>query len=397
MRLSIKRILEIILHLLFWVGVFYLLTSLNSSHIHMRLKTHFSIYHDQFEDQSISSYVFLILGFLIILFYGNIFWVLKKAIRYKNGLLRLAICGGWFIAVFGANYFFAGPLFNKANPLIDLPPLPHPLPHSAIIKDIRVRIGTGPGPKEFPKVGIINFMISDWAHLQMIILIIFLSILGISIAYFFLKEWAKSELIQTQLQANQLSTEIKFLKSQINPHFLFNTLNNLFSMAQGKGNDELADGISKLSGMMRYMLYDSNAEKVFLGTEITYLEECITLNKLRYADEEVKVRFDYPGKTDGISIAPMLFIPFVENAFKHGVAIGQTTTVAISIVISGQILIFTCENTNHSAIKKMDMEISGIGLENVKRRLELLYPGKYQMQIIETDEKYRVNLEINRA
>jgi two-component system LytT family sensor kinase len=397
MHSSIKRLFEIILHLLFWVGVFYVLTSLNSSHIHMRLKTHFSIYRDQFEDQSISSYVYLILGFLVILFYGNIFWVLKKAIRYKNGLLRLAIGGGWFIAVFGANYFLAGPLFNKANPLSDLPPLPQSLPHHTITKDVIVRIGTGPGPREFPKVGMINFMISDWAHLQMIILIIFLAILGISIAYFFLKEWSKSELIQTQLQANQLSTEIKFLKSQINPHFLFNTLNNLFSMAQAKGNDELADGISKLSGMMRYMLYDSNAESVLLGTEIAYLEECITLNKLRYADEEVTVIFDHPAQANGITIAPMLFIPFVENAFKYGVAIGQKTSVKISITVSAQNLTFTCENTNFSAIKQLNMEKSGIGLENVKRRLQLLYPGKHHLQITNTDEKFIVNLEINLA
>jgi len=397
MHSSVKRILEIILHLLFWIGVFYVLTSLNSSHIHMRLKTHFSIYRDQFEDQSISSYVYLIMAFLVILFYGNIFWVLKKAIQYKNGLLRLAIIGGWFIAVFGANYFLAGPLFNKANPLNDLPPLPQSLPHHTITKDVIVRIRTGPGPGEFPKVGIINFMISDWTHLQVIILIIFLAILGISIAYFFLKEWSKSELIQTQLQANQFSTELKFLKSQINPHFLFNTLNNLFSMAQAKGNDELADGISKLSGMMRYMLYDSNAEIVLLGTEIAYLEECITLNKLRYADEEVTVIFDHPAQTNGITIAPMLFIPFVENAFKYGVAIGQTTTVKISITASAQNLAFTCENTNFSAIKKLDMEKSGIGLENVKRRLALLYPGKHRLQITETDEKYIVNLEISLA
>ena len=397
MRSSIKRILEIILHLLFWIGVFYVLTSLNSSHIHMRLKTHFSIYRDQFDDQSISPYVYLILGFLAILFYGNIFWVLKKAIRYKNGLLRLAIGGGWFMVVFGANYFLAGPLFNKANPLGDLPPLPTHGPLHTIIRDNISSIQTGPGPREFPNVGIINFMISDWTHLQVIILIIFLSILGISIAYFFLKEWAKSELIQTQLQANQYSTELKFLKSQINPHFLFNTLNNLFSMAQAKGNDELADGISKLSGMMRYMLYDSNAESVSLATEIAYLEECITLNKLRYADDEVTVIFDYPEQNTGVSIAPMLFIPFVENAFKHGVAIGQATTVTISIMYSAQKLVFTCENNNYSTIKKMNMESGGIGLKNVKRRLELLYPGKHQLQITETDEKYIVNLEINLA
>ncbi len=390
-----KRLwIEIVLHIAFWVGVFYTLMSLNSSHIHVWAKTRHMV-QDRFDDTSISPYVYIILFFLAVLFYGNIFLVFKKAIRYKNGLVRLAMCTAWFMIVFGANYLVAGPLFNNANPIPEPPPLP--LIRQMDLRIMHIRPDANNGPRESPKIGIVNFMISDWEHLQVIILIIFLSILGISIAYFFLKEWAKSELIQTQLQANQLSTELKFLKSQINPHFLFNTLNNLFSMAQAKGNDELADGISKLSGMMRYMLYDSNAESVLLSTEIAYLEECITLNKLRYADEEVMVRFNYPEQPGATSIAPMLFIPFVENAFKHGVAIGQTTTIAISIIVSAQMLIFTCENTNHSAIKKMDMEISGIGLENVKRRLQLLYPGKYQLQIEETDEKYRVTLEINLA
>jgi LytS/YehU family sensor histidine kinase len=168
-------------------------------------------------------------------------------------------------------------------------------------------------------------------------------------------------------------------------------------MAQAKGNDELADGISKLSGMMRYMLYDSNAEIVPLDKEIIYLEESITLNKLRYADQEVTVRFDHLLQTGDISIAPMLFIPFVENAFKHGVAIDQSSVIIISIALSNQSLFFTCENTNYGSIKKMNIEKSGIGLENVQRRLELLYPGKHRLQINKTDEKYIVNLEINLA
>ena len=89
-------------------------------------------------------------------------------------------------------------------------------------------------------------------------------------------------------------------------------------MAQGKGNDELADGISTLSGMMRYMIYESNEDRVPLKKEIEYLQNCIVLNKLRYADDEVKVIFNHPDKTEGVFVAPMLFIPFVENAFKHG-------------------------------------------------------------------------------
>ncbi len=386
-----KRLwIEILLHLLFWAGVFYVLTSLNSSHIHIWAKSARRI-SDQYHAITIAPYVYVILIFLAALFYGNIFWVFPNAVRNKNVIVRLAICARWFIITFCANYFIAGTLFDQANPNVEPEPPAMPvlknLGHIMLDTAIRQHPPHGPSPAD---VGMVNFMISDWKHLQPIVLFAFLVILGISFAYFFLKQWAKSELIQ-------LSTENKFLRSQVNPHFLFNTLNNLFSMAQAKGNDELADGISKLSGMMRYMLYDSNAESVLLSTEISYLEECITLNKLRYADEEVTVKFDHPAQTSGVSIAPMLFVPFVENAFKHGVAIGQTTTVAISIRISGKMLTFTCENANHNAIRKMTVEKSGIGLENVKRRLELLYPGKHQLELTETEEKFSVNLEINLA
>jgi hypothetical protein len=311
-----KRLwIEVLLHLLFWAGVFYVLTSLNSSHIHVLFKARsFARYQDQ--EKPISAYVYIILVYLAALFYGNIFLIFPKVIRYKRGILRLAICAGWFTMVFGANYLVVGPLFDKANPIPELRGF-SAFRHDTVLQLPVIRPDNPPHPDA------INFTISDWLHIQPVILLAFLVIQGIAIAYFFLKEWAKSELIQTQLQANQLSTEIKFLKSQINPHFLFNTLNNLFSMAQGKGNDELADGISKLSGMMRYMLYDSNEESVPLSKEITYLEECITLNKLRYADEEGIITFGHAGEIADIRIAPMLFIPFVENAFKHGVAIGK--------------------------------------------------------------------------
>ena len=388
-----KDWIEIVLHLAFWAGVFYILTSLSRSHIHV-LKTP-SVVSDQYEDP-ISPYVYLILVFLAVFFYGNIFWVFRKVIRYKNVIVRVAICAGWFAVVFGANYFIVGPLFKQAT-VVERATGPSFQKDSLgfIIKeDLAI---SSPHPDLPAHNNIVNFTISNWQHMQPVLLLAFLVILGISIAYFFLKEWAKSELIQTQLQANQFSTEIKFLKSQINPHFLFNTLNNLFSMAQKKENDELADGISKLSGMMRYMLYDSNAEIVSLNTEITYLEEFITLNKLRYTDEEVKVQFSYPFPTSGVNIAPMLFIPFVENAFKHGVAIGQASMITISIQISGETMIFVCENTNYSKTKSMAIEKSGIGLENIKRRLELLYAGKYLLRITETDKKYSVHLEINLA
>ena len=389
-----KRLwIEIVLHLVFWAGVFYVLTSLNSSHIHRLFRApHVSFARDQNEETSISAYVYIILVFLAALFYGNIFLIFPKVIRYKKGILRLAICAGWFTMVFGANYVVVGPLFEKANPIPEQPRGFIPFHRDTVLQ---IPVMKPDNPFRPPQPDAISFMISDWRQIQPVILLAFLVIEGIAIAYFFLNAWAKSELIQSQLEANQLNTEIKFLKSQINPHFLFNTLNNLFSMAQGKGNDELADGISKLSGMMRYMLYDSNEESVPLSKEITYLEECITLNKLRYADEEGIITFGHAGHTADIRIAPMLFIPFVENAFKHGVAIGQKSAIQIALAVSGKKLTFKCVNTDYSFIKKMEMEISGIGLENVKRRLELVYPDKHLLTIKKEDGKFMVTLEID--
>jgi two-component system LytT family sensor kinase len=378
--------IETVLHLAFWAGVFYILTSLNSSHIHLARNR--SIVSDQGEG-SISSYVYLILVFLAALFYGNIFWVFRKVIRYKNVIVRLAICAAWFTMVFGANYLIVGPMFKHAN--VAEPPSGLSFQKGVIQKDLLMY---SPKPDPPPDTGVVNFMISNWQHMQPIMLLAFLVILGISIAYFSLKEWAKSELIQTKLHAYQLSTEIKFLRSQVNPHFLFNTLNNLFSMAKGKGNEELADGISKLSGMMRYMLYDSNEESVSLIKEITYLEEFITLNKLRYNDGEVTVKFSYPAQPIGISIAPMLFIPFIENAFKHGVMIEKSSMIDIVLSVEKRQLLFTCENAIYR-IKKMEDEKSGIGLENVKRRLKLLYPHQHELSIKEEGGKFAVALKIN--
>ena len=402
-----KRLwIEILLHLVFWTGILYVLTSLDSSHIQVgKIPPFGRIVRGQYVKQPISAFVYIILGFLMALFYGNIFWVFGKVLRHNNGIIRLAICVAWLTIVFGANYFIAGPLFDHANQVLKTQPGFFAESPDTVAKPDQARNRVVMLPAPHPPAGSINFRITDWWHIQPVLLLAFLVIEGIAIAYFFLKAWAKSELIQTQLQANQLSTEIKFLKSQINPHFLFNTLNNLFSMAQGKGNDELADGISKLSGMMRYMLYDSNEERVPLSKEITYLQECITLNKLRYAEEEVVVTFEHAGQTadtqtaDTLTadtrVAPMLFIPFVENAFKYGVAIGQKAAIQIAMIVTDQKLIFTCVNTDYSFIKKMEMEISGIGLENVSRRLELVYPAKHRLQITKEDGKFMVNLEID--
>jgi two-component system LytT family sensor kinase len=406
-RITKRQLAEIAIHILFWVAVFYAVNVATSSAITIRISRNNAI----MERKQIVRFLPATYGTLVllgILFYGNIFWLFKKILSFRSNLVRFAIAACWFLLIFEIDNVAINLLTPRdpvrlgpppTNRLDDTfksrsgPPVPpsisklsHTVPDKMHIVSDKVQIVSDNRP--------LGFIMNMVDRSQLILLLLFIGILGVSIAYFFLKEWAKADVLRVKLEASQLSTEVKFLRSQVNPHFLFNTLNNLFSMAQGKGNDDLADGISKLSGMMRYMIYDSNAESVPLSKEIEYLTDCITLNKLRYADDEAKVIFDYPAQPAGVTVAPMLFIPFVENAFKHGVAIGQTSAIDIAIVISNQKLIFTCVNPKYKA-KKMDDDESGIGLENVKRRLDLLYPGKHQLQISDGNREYFVKLEID--
>jgi len=384
-----KDWIEIVLHAAFWIGVFYTLLSLTETHVTIRIDhSQGAIKKDPVVIRDLrhvlSAHLFITLGFLALLFYGNIFWLFKKALQFKNILVRVAIPVVFFAAIFAANYYMDQSLYapKSDEPFMRTFQMDRKSGVPPMLPVIKNNLVLRTDAMVFARDGLSNT-----------ILFIFIIIFGLSIAYFFLKEWSRTEQMRSQLAAVQLDTEVKFLKSQVNPHFLFNTLNNLFSMAQSKGNEDLADGISKLSGMMRYMIYESNEENVPLKKEIEYLDNCILLNKLRYADDEVSVTFNYPDKSEGILVAPMLFIPFVENAFKHGVLIGHTSEIDISISVAGKQLLFHCENAAYE-VKKMD-EKSGIGLENVKRRLELVYPGKHQLEIKKADRKFLIDLKID--
>jgi len=409
-RIRKKDWIEIVLHIAFWVGVFYTLLSFTQPHIKMRVNDNGTILEEDIR-HSISPHLFLTLGFMIVLFYSNIFWLLKRALRFKNILVRVVLPIAWFSLIFFADNYADTLLPAQKNDDVMIMPPPSkgmdtmkaplpPLPpnRKSFRRDSNV-MRMLPVPDIFVRREVTRqqnrafiFAADGFSNT---LLFIFIIVFGLSIAYFFLKEWSRVEKMRSELAAVQLDTEVKFLKSQVNPHFLFNTLNNLFSMAQKKGNDDLADGISKLSGMMRYMIYESNEEKVPLKKEIEYLQDCILLNKLRYADKEAIVKFDYPSETDGIFIAPMLFIPFVENAFKHGVVIGQSSNIDILLSVNGNELTFTCINADHSHVQKMNGDSSGVGLDNVKRRLQLLYPGKHHLQITKANDQYQVELKIN--
>jgi LytS/YehU family sensor histidine kinase len=188
----------------------------------------------------------------------------------------------------------------------------------------------------------------------------------------------------------RLENELKFLKAQVNPHFLFNSINSVYFLIK-KDPDKAAETLIKLSDLLRYQLYDCTDDRIEIEKELNYLRNFIALEKIRKG-EKIQVRFDMDQQLSGFQIAPFLLIPFVENAFKH-VSNFSSANNRIDIQFEKQNGTFKAfvENTTDNLIKN---EVGGIGLKNVKRRLELLYPGKHELHISERDGKYAVQLSL---
>lgn len=223
-----------------------------------------------------------------------------------------------------------------------------------------------------------------------------LIVLSLALAYGFTRNWLNNEKQKKDLQQKKIAAELNFLRSQINPHFLFNVLNMAFSSATKSGDERTANIIEKLAGLMRYMLYDCKSESVELEKDIQYIENYITLQKMRLSDEiPVDINFTIQGNYAGIYFAPLILIPFVENAFKHGIKLGVPSEILIELKINDELLDFHIENPimkTNSLPNQMD---SGIGLDNVKRRLLIIYPNRHTLNISDNDEKFNVDLSIN--
>lgn len=193
------------------------------------------------------------------------------------------------------------------------------------------------------------------------------------------------------LENANLNAEVNFLKSQINPHFLFNTLNSIYSQAHSRSvNTE--HSILKLSELLRYVLYDSGDDKVELSKDIQYINNYIDLQRLRLS-QKIKINYSVTGNMEGKRIAPLLLITFIENAFKHGISYSLASCIDISIVIFEKTLTLSVVNP---ILEKDSFETGGLGLKNVRRRLELLYPG-HHLDVFCNESLYIVNLKIDLA
>ena len=216
----------------------------------------------------------------------------------------------------------------------------------------------------------------------------------ISIVYRKVIDKIRFEKEQKERQAEQLSTELKFLRSQISPHFIFNIMTNLVSLARQK-SDLLEPSLIKLSELLRYMLYETGKDKFPVEAEIDYLKNYIALQQLRFGDD-VDLKMDFQIADTNCFIEPMLLIPFVENAFKHGIGLVKDPVISILLrVKEGHLLFRITNNYNRQDLSKDNS--SGIGLVNIKKRLNLLYAGRYKLVIDDQHNNYSVTLNLDLA
>ncbi|MEM9916768.1 MAG: histidine kinase [Bacteroidota bacterium] len=217
-------------------------------------------------------------------------------------------------------------------------------------------------------------------------------VLGMALGMHIVRRFLRNQEKMQELQTAGLKSELAFLKQQINPHFLFNSLNNIYVLNKRNPGDA-SESILLLSDLLRYQLYDCAKDEVYLKGEIDYLKNYLQLDKIRKSN--AKVDFKVNGVANGTKIAPFLFIPFVENAVKHGLSLDSGSFISIFFDIQPETLHFSIENSKPP--KPLNVLKGGIGLTNVERRLKLLYPERHTLAIHNTKESFKVELSLEMA
>ncbi|NNV54367.1 hypothetical protein GD597_02770 [Panacibacter sp. KCS-6] len=384
MNRTYQKLKLIVLHFAAWVGIlsivillFYSANKNNSGTAYPDLKIY----------QHLSITVFT----LAVVFYVYYYLLIPRLLYLKRFIVFVLISllqAALFVE--GMNLYFK--YMNKPGILTNVqirPPDMRPPPPSknGIPLNAPGNLGIHPPPIDFPAGANRSPMLP-----YSVTLLPFLMVITASIALKYINDgdYRESQLKEQKMAA--LSSELQFLKSQISPHFLFNVLNNLTYHAR-KNTEMLEPSLQKLSSLLRYMLYDTNEEKVLLDKEIKYLEDYVGLREIRHQD--VKITTNFFNDYDNLQIAPMLLIPFVENAFKHASGfIDGDRFIVIELLTNHQYLTFSVTNKyTQNKIEPID-NASGIGLANVKKRLELLYPANHYLSIQKGEEVFSIFLQI---
>jgi two-component system LytT family sensor kinase len=337
-----KRWAIVLLHTVCWIIIFSLPFFLRTTYKHENRAP-------QPDDKAMLYFYFISSFIWVLLFYFNAYVLLPLMARTKKVLLFIAL----HIAALAAVYFLHWLYFDLFFVQTNFKPA--------------------------------NFFIYN--------IFTYLFILAGSTAYYMLLERQRGIKLWHERQTENLKTELLFLRSQVSPHFMFNVLNNMVALARKK-SDLLEPSLIKLSSLMRYMLYETDEEKVPLDKEIEYIQSYIDLQQQRFG-KNVKVCTSFNNYSSGCEIEPMLLIPFVENAFKHGTGIIEHAQIKIELKEENGLLQLLVSNRYNDVSNGSKDKNSGIGLNNVQRRLNLLYGNNHALLINKKDGWFTVSLQIN--
>tara|TARA_R110001606_G_scaffold124972_1_gene258490 strand:- start:1163 stop:2200 length:1038 start_codon:yes stop_codon:yes gene_type:complete len=336
--------ITVLSHLLVWLTLFCLPYLLS--------------YGQEQEINRVIAHFWIPLFFSVIIFYFNYFVLIDRFLFPKKTLLFIALN----IGLIGLFLFFKE--YIEDNYFQDL-----------IKKRVEKTEGSGPPFKMAMYIQLLSY----------------LAPLFFSVALKSTKRWVKTEAERKEAANFKLKSELQHLHYQLQPHFFFNSLNNIYSLVD-ISPEQAKSSIHSLSKLMRYMLYETNLEVVPLTKEIDFLKKYIDLMKLRVSDK-TSVHYSFTSGETGIQIAPLLFISLIENAFKHGVSATKPSTIDVHMTCDESKVLFTVENNNFPK-KTNDKSGSGIGLQNLEKRLELLYPEKFSFKTVLRDDRFLVTLEI---
>jgi len=266
---------------------------------------------------------------------------------------------------------------------------------------INLNVPSGKPPKNDSPSGISNSMTSPVPEARMqkppIMafadnLIICILLVGAGTTIKLMSKWLSEEKLRKDAEKEQLKTSLALLRHQVSPHFFMNTLNNIHSLIE-MDSEKAQDAVERLSTLMRYLLYDSAQSTIELKKEIEFIQSFISLMQLRHS-EEVEVTVLIPGQIPDIKIPPMLFVSLLENAFKHGVSYPIKSYIYFELQIHDNTLVCIIKNSKHKTVASRYDEYPGIGLENIKKSLNLLYEKDYKLDISDKENEFKVNLTI---
>jgi two-component system LytT family sensor kinase len=324
-----------------------------------------------FSEQYLSAFFITNNGLIIAFYYLNVYFFIpklldqKKFLSYTLLILGLLIFFGCFPRIF--HYFFG------------FPP-PPPGTHNPVSSAVPGSLGGG-RPRNFQQPILAPGNIA-------IFLLVFVFSTGIRV----INQWLLSEQRTKEIANEKLHAELSFLKAQINPHFLFNTLNNIYALASAN-SEYTAPAVMKLSSIMRYVLTEARADHVPLDKEIQFTTHYIELQKMRLTLKST-IDFQIKGDPVGRQIAPLLLLPFVENAFKYGISTREWSPITILLDIKRDSLYFSVSNHKQTNTSPKVADNTGIGINNTRRRLDLLYSDQYTLVIDDEPATFTVHLNI---